>query len=90
MKSERAKFDAQIQKMKDQQQQQIAEILSKGKIRETGEMQVNQMILILDAEVLRRCQLSVRYQRMSKDLFLNVQCLCILHLISLPDTFSLY
>ena len=72
MKSERAKFDAQIQKMKDQQQQQIAEILSKGKIRETGEMQVNKMILILDAEVLRRCQLSVRYQRMSEDLFLGI------------------
>ncbi len=39
-KAERAKFQLQLQQLKDEHQQQIKELLAKGKIRDTAEQQV--------------------------------------------------
>ncbi len=40
-KTERAKFQLQLQQLKDEHQQQIKELLAKGKIRDTAEQQVS-------------------------------------------------
>lgn len=40
LKSQREKFENEMKKLKEQHQTQIAGMVTKGKIRETGEMQV--------------------------------------------------
>ncbi len=39
-KAERSKFQLQFQQLKDEHQQQIKDLLAKGKIRDTAEQQV--------------------------------------------------
>jgi len=39
-KAERAKFQLQLQQLKEEHQQQIKELVAKGKIRDTAEQQV--------------------------------------------------